>query len=138
MFAHRNIFFSLTKFFRFDNNSIFISMIRNSFKLTIINLNDNNHDENVNTIFEIQNKIIFIHYFYWIFFTNEMLDFIIAIFNCYFYSFEILTTQTQNNFNELSTTTSKNQIFYEQITIALIRIIILFFDDITLKIKFEF
>ena len=64
MFAHRNIFFSLIKFFHFDNNSIFISMARNSFKLIIINLNDNNYDESVNTTFEIRDEIVFIYRFY--------------------------------------------------------------------------
>ena len=64
MFAHRNIFSSSTKSFHFDNNLIFISMIYNSFKLTIINLNDNNYNENVNTIFETRDEIIFIHRFY--------------------------------------------------------------------------
>ena len=107
-FAHRSIFSLSTKFLYFDNNSIFISMIRNSFKLTIINLNDNNHDENVNTIFKTRDEIIFIYRFYWIFFTNKMFNFIITIFNHYFYSLEVLTTQTQNDFNELSTTTSKD------------------------------
>ena len=66
-----------------------------------------------------------------------MFNFIITILNRYFYPFETLTTQTQNDFNELSTTTSENQIFYEQMTTALIRIIILFFGDMTSEIKFE-
>ena len=36
-------------------------MIHNLIKLIIINLNDNNHNESVNTNFEISDKIIFIH-----------------------------------------------------------------------------
>ena len=67
-----------------------------------------------------------------------MLDFIIAILNHYFYSLEALTAQTQNDHNEFLIMTSEDQISYEQMTIALIYIVILFFDDMTFKIKFEF
>ena len=135
--SHRSTFFSPTKHSHVDNSSISILMARNPPKLAVINLNDNSHSESASTNSEVSNEIVFIHRSYWILFTDEVLDFIIAILNRYLYSLEALAAQAQSGHNELPAATSEDQIFYEQMTIALIRIVILSLGDMTSEIRFE-